>query len=558
MKIIFLLGSSLLLLKPYITQSPNLLWIENGVCINDDQIESTIFDNEGNVLAGGYFSGNLSLGGFDLSSTGGSQDFFLTKYSPQGDCLWAISGGGTGHDQINCIAVDANNNIIISGSFQSTTLILNNDTLRNNGSWDTFFASADQLGNFNWAKQLNCSGHDNPTSISTDNNSILIAGRFYNDLVIENDTLYNSSLSKSDGFLIKLNDTGNLIWIKKIGGADNDVIEDIVIDSLSNTYVTGTFGNADLQLDSITLINRPGGEVFIAKYNPNGVIEWAKSAGAQSLGCYSYTIDVDQNNNPVIGGYFLGYSMEVENYVLSNAGGYLIDPFLIKYHHNGSLEWANSYGTTAGETFYNLRIDKESNIYASGSFDIWNSDLLPTIFGDDTLFGYKDWDLLMVKLDSIGNPIWAIEGGGMSTEEFNTQTLDLNETNRTLLFGSGYYSDTLAVDSSEIYNSGLSGTNSLELFFGLLQEDQLDVASSILEKPETIEINLRPNPTNGEFFISSDTPIINIEIIDVFGKRVNFIFNQTDFNIELLPNGVYFVRILTSNEQTITKRIIKY
>lgn len=558
MKIIFLLGSSLLLLKPYITQSPNLLWIENGVCINDDQIESTIFDNEGNILAGGYFSGNLSLGGFDLTSTGGSQDFFLTKYSPQGDCLWAISGGGTGHDQINCIAVDANNNIIISGSFQSTTLILNNDTLRNNGSWDTFFASADQLGNFNWAKQLNCSGHDNPTSTSTDNNSILIAGRFYNDLVIENDTLYNSSLSKSDGFLIKLNDTGNLIWIKKIGGADNDVIEDIVIDSLSNTYVTGTFGNADLQLDSITLINRPGGEVFIAKYNPNGVIKWAKSAGAQSLGCYSYTIDVDQNNNPVIGGYFLGYSMEVENYVLSNAGGYLIDPFLIKYHHNGSLEWANSYGTTAGETFYNLRIDKESNIYASGSFDIWNSDLLPTIFGDDTLFGHKDWDLLRVKLDSIGNPIWAIEGGGMSTEEFNTQTLDLNETNHTLLFGSGYYSDTLAVDSSEIYNSGLSGTNSLELFFGLLQEDQLDVASSILEKPETIEINLRPNPTNGEFFISSDAPIINIEIIDVFGKRMNFIFNQTDFNIELLPNGVYFVRIHTSNEQTITKRIIKY
>lgn len=481
-------------------QHPDLLWVESGDCLNDDQVLSTTFDKEGNVIVAGYFSGSLSLGNYTVSGQGG-QDFFVAKYNSTGSCEWLISGGGSLNDQINGAVVDPYNDIIISGTFQSSSITVGSNTFNNSGSWDSFIAKIDQDGNILWSSHFSSSGHDNPTSLATDSSAVVVCGWFSGNLIIGNDTLFNygSSGNKFDGYLVKFDTLGSPIWSRKVGGTETDNIQSVTIDNSNNIYCSGRFGNSDLYLDSITLFNKGPEEIFTAKYDESGNILWANAAGDLSVGTYSYGIDTDSDDNVIIGGYFFGYNMAVDTQVLQGNGGFLVDPFIIKYGKNGNVKWARSYGRTAGETFYNLKMDSDGNIYTSGSYDIWG-DLLPTVFGNDSLFGFDQWDLMIIKMDSLGNPIWTVDAGGHDIEEYTANSLDINESTGTILFGGGYWSDSLFIDSTYLENNGISSSSSQDLFFGIYQEDTSSSSASTIEY-QVSRLKIYPNPSAGTIII---------------------------------------------------------
>ena len=72
-------------------------------------------------------------------------------------------------------------------------------------------------------------------------------------------------------------------------------------------------------------------------------------------------------------------------------------------------------------------------------------------------------------------------------------------------------------------------------------------------------VAIYPNPTTGEFRVSSfGVQILNIEILDVFGRSVDIAHPPLQEGLGgLLPAGIYFVRI-TTEENVIIKKIIKY
>jgi len=71
------------------------------------------------------------------------------------------------------------------------------------------------------------------------------------------------------------------------------------------------------------------------------------------------------------------------------------------------------------------------------------------------------------------------------------------------------------------------------------------------------ELSIYPNPTTGEFYINQ-LLIKNISIYDLSGKTypIEFIEGQT-ININQWSNGIYFIKIMTTTNQTITKKLIK-
>ncbi len=86
-------------------------------------------------------------------------------------------------------------------------------------------------------------------------------------------------------FVAKYDPDGNVVWVKQAGGERQNEARKIKVDNDSNIYLTGQFSGT-ASFDSISLTVSSGDsydrEIFVAKYDPDGDIEWAKQAEVSS------------------------------------------------------------------------------------------------------------------------------------------------------------------------------------------------------------------------------------------------------------------------------------
>ncbi|HLM73576.1 MAG TPA: hypothetical protein VK459_12815, partial [Polyangiaceae bacterium] len=81
------------------------------------QADGVAIDSEGTIYVAGRFDGTLDIGG-PLKSGASSPDLFLAKLSPQGESVWAKGlYGDTAFDYAGDVAVDANGDVFVTGSF---------------------------------------------------------------------------------------------------------------------------------------------------------------------------------------------------------------------------------------------------------------------------------------------------------------------------------------------------------------------------------------------------------------------------------------------------------
>ena len=106
---------------------------------------------------------------------------------------------------------------------------------------------------------------------------------------------------------------------------------------------------------------------------------------------------------------------------------------------------------------------------------------------------------------------------------------------------------TVPCGSLEAYSSATSFWNMF--FAGRIEED-----CSGLEDAEFAELSVYPNPTRGKVTFSQ--AIEKIEVIDLSGKTLQTYENANEINIEVLPSGVYHLR-MTIGDKTTTRKIIK-
>ncbi|HEX9744095.1 MAG TPA: hypothetical protein VGB30_01600, partial [bacterium] len=101
---------------------------------------------------------------------------------------------------------------------------------------------------------------------------------------------------------------GNLIWAKRAGGGFSDYGNGIAALSDNSTVVTGYFHSSSTfgegEPNETTLVSKGGADIFIARYNPDGTLAWAKRAGGASSG-YGYAIAALSDNSTVVTGYFV-------------------------------------------------------------------------------------------------------------------------------------------------------------------------------------------------------------------------------------------------------------
>lgn len=156
---------------------------------------------------------------------------------------------------------------------------------------------------------------------------------------------------KIDGFVSKYDSIGNNVWTKQFGTSEDDRINWLALDQIGNVYVTGyTKGVVNEK-------NFGKEDIIVAKFDPNGNVEWQKQFGSDSTDIGN-TVYVDYKGNVYVVGATKGTVDKM------SFGG--VDCVFLKLDSKGNTIWKKQFGTAKGDEIQGITGDSASNIYICG------------------------------------------------------------------------------------------------------------------------------------------------------------------------------------------------
>lgn len=303
---------------------------------------------------------------------------------------------------------------------------------------------------FKWAKAMGGIADKTAKDISIDqHNNIYTTGYFKGTVDFDPDsTVLNLSSSGNDDiFITKLNNQGQFIWAKKIGGTNQDKCQAICIDSTGNIYLTGTFaGTVDFNpgagIANLTAIG--GLNSFICKLDSNGNYLWSKKI----TNGYNEALElaVDPTGNSYITGYFSNTTDFDPNAGVYNltAQSFAADAFVLKLDNLGNFIWAKAFSGFNDEFGYAIDIDYAGNVFTTGNF-YGTVDFDPGINSYNlTSTNVTTTDVFITKLDTDGNFLWA-HAFGDSLNDFGYK-IEVDSMGNSYTIGS--FVDTIDFDPS--------------------------------------------------------------------------------------------------------------
>ncbi len=446
---------------PTVAQSVDLLLRGGGT--GDDEGQATATDAAGNVYVTGYFSGTATIGGTQMISAGG-RDIFVAKYNASGVLQWLRRAGGSGSDEGYGIAVDASG-VYVTGYF-SLTANFNTpsnpatNTLTSAGDIDIFVAKFDPSGVVQWQKRAGGGGGDIGLDIAVDASGVYVTGEFAGTANFNtpaspaSNTLVSAGVA--DIFVAKYTTSGTVQWQKRAGGSDHDRGRGIAVDA-SGVYVMGYFeGTANFNTPaspaSNTLVSAGGWDIFVAKFDPSGVVQWLQRAGGSSDD-QGRGIAVDANGVYITGSFrgtadFNTPTSPASNTLVS-VGSY--DIFVAKYNPSGVVQWQKRAGGGNGDVGIGIAVDA-SGVYVSGGFENTPSF---DISANNTLTSAGDFDIFVAAYTTSGAVQWLRRAGGSSFDISNDIAANANGVYVTgLFFGTANFNTPSTSGTNELTSAG--------------------------------------------------------------------------------------------------------
>jgi len=447
-----------------IDPTPNLDWGTYFGGTGSEQSFSIILDASNNVYIAGYTMGNngIATSGAFQTTFGGASDVFVAKFNSTGSSLiWGTYYGGTNNDYGNGIAIDASNNVYITGITYSNLSIATGGAYQTNngGSQDAFLAKFNSTGSsLLWGTYYGGTNNDFGQGIVVDaSNNVYITGYTSSGSSIATGGAYQTTFGGGgqDAFLAKFNSTGSsLLWATYYGKTNTDQGNGIVLDSGNNVYITGSSDSfQSIATAGAYQTNFGGGnDAFAAKFNSTGSsLLWATYYGGTGNE-YGYGIAIDVGNNIYITGSTTSTSSIATGgaYQTNFSGGN--DAFVAKFNSTGSsLIWGTYYGGTNNDYGHGITIDASNNVYITGYTSSTSSIATGGAY-QTTLSGFSD--ALVAKFNPIGSSLlWGTYYGGTSNEIGSGITLDASNN----VYFTGYSASTLSIATAGAFQTTNGG-----------------------------------------------------------------------------------------------------
>jgi len=328
--------------------------------------------------------------------------------------LWATYYGGNLADDAYSVATDGAGNVYMAGSSRSTANIAaggHQNSLA--GDIDAMLVKFNSDGVRQWATYYGGSAADFGTVCATDGlGNVYLSGQTFSSNGIASGGHQAAFGGTADAFLVKFNSAGMRQWGTYYGGSGLEAGLSCAVDGLNNVYLAGRTGSSDqIAFEGHQNVFGGGDDAFLAKFNSNGVRQWATYYGGASTDvATSCTTDV---NNSV---YIAGRSNSPANiafngYQNANAGGF--DAFLAKFSDSGTRLWATYYGGAGFENGAAVAVDGTGNVFVAGITT--SEDGIATPGSHQSAFGGVA-DGMLVNFDGNGARLWGTYYGGANED----------------------------------------------------------------------------------------------------------------------------------------------
>ncbi len=375
-----------------------------------DFIQSIYVDpsNGTSYITGYYSSANIDI---DPSSANwsvphkGGRDMFIAAILSNGTLDWVSVYGDTGDDVGIKIKASNDGNLLVCGYFKGTVQFDPLDgsdpasllTSGNNGNaHNGFILKLNKGGQYIWVKEFveNTSGLIAVNDVLEDNaGNIYSIGTFMGSADFDpgtNTTTTQSGIATTqDGFILKLNDAGNLLWIKTAGSNNTHsaLFRSIEIDSNGDLWVAGRCSDQIYydyaQGNTNHLISAVGSyDGLILKVDTvNGGLLWNRVVGGVVEDNIGDLVIDDSDNIYITGSYhsgafFNGQTQGVYDIFQSQR----LNGFVAKYKPDGKFLWVKGFGSTNNahdDAATAITIGPDKQLYFTGYFSYGEMDADP-------------------------------------------------------------------------------------------------------------------------------------------------------------------------------------
>lgn len=345
--------------------------------------------------------------------------------------------GGTSDDVFNGQCIDQLGNTYVIGDFRNT-ITLGTQTLQSAGSHDIVVAKYNDMGEIAWAVRFGGTGDDHGRAISMDAvGGLYITGSFSGTAFFG--TTPVASGGNTDVFIAKLDLNGSVQWVHAAGGSSDDAGIAISSDLAGNTFLTGYYhGTARFGTLPPLASASSNSDAFVAAYDPQGDAQWVRGFGG-SLDDHGHGIVIDPVFNMLyVTGKQPGYGYSSET-----------QAFVRRYDPStGNLMWTQQIrGYSSDNSGNGITVDNEGNPIVVGTF------------GDHSHIGNLTFNatgyhsnMFIAKFASLtGAPIWYENAGGTGDDGANAVAFDKTDSS---ILAVGTFHGSITFDARTLQSHG--------------------------------------------------------------------------------------------------------
>jgi hypothetical protein len=284
-------------------------------------------DADGDIVLVGSFNSSVSFGGGVLTSAG-SEDAYIARFDAGGTHLWSQRFGGVGTDEAWGVAIGVDGNVGTVGDFENN-VDFGGGVLTGSGGSDAFAAVHDAAGAHVWSRRFGDANDQQAVKATFDSaGDLVLTGSFGGSVDFGGGAL--SSAGDMDVFLAKLDEAGAHVWSRRFGDLADQLANDVAVDEDDRVFAVGRFEDSiDLGGGVLNVTGTKDG--YFAVFDAAGTHVWSRRIGGAG-GAYCQGVDVGAHDVITVAGHFNG-SVDLGGGARPTIDGNF-DPFIARYVPN--------------------------------------------------------------------------------------------------------------------------------------------------------------------------------------------------------------------------------
>lgn len=278
---------------------------------------------------------------------------------------------------------------------------------------------------------------------------LVVVGGFFDRIDVDPGSGEEFRMSQGgyDAFVVCVDPSGGLRWARTFGGTEDDHAEDVVVSADGSVFVGGDFGGVVNFNPGAGVSERTSNgelDVFIAKLDGNGALEWVQSYGGPGQNRVG-GVAAAPDGSVLLTGYFfdvVDFDPGPGTDERASAGGR--DVFVLRLGSSGQRIWTRTYGGGGEDFSFEVVVGADGSSFLGGRFN-GTADFDPGPAVQERTAESGADDAYILKLEAAGHFAWVRPVGGVDRQEVSSLAVD---GDGGVYFG-GIFNGTLDLDPTQ-------------------------------------------------------------------------------------------------------------